>query len=87
MRKGAAKEGGGRMSELRERAIHGRTSGFADLDSAGLADSPSTSILLCAACGVSTSMPEAIARATTEVLDSTGGGALPFWLPMVRASK
>ena len=52
---------------------HGRTSGFADLDSAGLADSPSTSILLWAACGVSTSMAEAIARATAERSSLSGG--------------
>ena len=65
MRKGAAKRASGHVRAIRV-GYHGRTSGFADLDSAGLADSPSTSILLWAACGVSTSMAEAIARATAE---------------------
>ena len=55
------------------------------MDSAGLADSPSTSILLWAACGVSTSMAEAIARATAERSSLSGGAGLFCRAAPVRA--
>ena len=83
-RTGPAKRTSGHVRAIRV-GYHGRTSGFADLDSAGLADSPSTSILLWAACGVSTSMAEAIARATAERSSLSGGAGVFCRAVSVRA--